>query len=297
MGEFVVISRAIKIDKIFGALLFLFVATSCTTYTNIRPVDSSLKSPRPITVMSYNIRIGAGLTDYGASPYELKDEIELNLKPIAVAIRSIDPDIVGLQEVLGEGQAAELGKSLNMNYAYIPHGDDVFGAWWGVAVLSKYPILKIERHEISSGRGNTRSNLIADIDIYGNKVSFISIHKDRDQTEGLALYRTMKRIKSISNPVVLIGDLNVWPSDERLEIFTEHMLDTAENAETKTAEFATQRGTYPGEEGDSWGKRIDYILVEKGRFEVLDAGLIEEKYWKASDHLGYYAKLKLQHLK
>jgi len=243
--------------------------------------------------MSYNIRIGAGHNKFGRSPYKLKDEINLDLKPVVEAISSVDPDIVGLQEVLGSGQASELGKALNMNYAYVPHGIDKYGNWWGVAILSKFPIQGVSRHEISSGRGNTRANLIADINLFGKKAVFISIHRDRDQTDGNALHNTMQRINKIKDPVVLIGDLNIWPDDERHEIISSRLVDSAGFVDTRSAKFARERGTYPGEYGDKWGKRIDYILIDKGRYEVLDSGLIEEKYWEASDHLGYYTKVKL----
>jgi endonuclease/exonuclease/phosphatase family metal-dependent hydrolase len=275
-------------------LLFSVILASCSSFTNIRPVNQSEKAARPITVMSFNIRIGAGRTEFGRSPYKLKDDIVLDLKPIAEAIRSIDPDIVGLQEVLGMSQAAELGEALNMNYAYVPHGIDRYGTWWGVALLSKFPLQRVTRHEISGGRGNTRAVLIAEINVFGTKMTLMNIHKDRDLTDGGSLREIMGQIMQMTTPVILMGDLNIWPADDRHTILNERLLDSALLVDTKTAQFARERGTYPGEYGDCRGKRIDYILVDKAYFTVADAGIIDKKHWESSDHLGYYTKVILQ---
>ncbi len=261
---------------------------------NIRPAAPGVEEPRPITILTYNIRIGAGLRQYGRTPYLLKDEIQPDLQPIIAAIRSVDPDIMGLQEVLGEDQAASIAKALHMNYAYVSHGLDRYGTWWGVAVLSKFPILHVARQEISSGRGNTRANLYATVSVFGKEWVFVVMHKDKDQKSGDALRNTMARIQKIKKPVVLLGDLNIRPEDKRHDIFSDRLQDTVYPAKDKSARYAEKRGTYPGKHGQYWGKRIDYILVDKGRFDVLHAGLIAEQYWPASDHIGYFAVIALK---
>ena len=276
-------------------LLILFAGLpSCMPVHNIRPPSPGQEKPRPITILTYNIRVGAGLRKYGRNPYLLKDEILPDLLPVIAAVRSVEPDIVGLQEVLGEDQAASIAQALNMNYAYVPHGLDRYGTWWGVAVLSKFPILHVARQEISSGRGNTRANLYATIPVFGKECVFIVMHKDKDQKKGYALLNTMAWIQEIKKPVVLLGDLNIRPADRRHDIFSDRLQDTVYLAKSKSARYAEERGTYPGKHGQNRGKRIDYILVDKGRFEVVNAGLIDEKYWPASDHVGYFAKIDLK---
>jgi len=278
----------------YAYLLLIIVLSGCTQVHNIRLPEKNSGQPRPFTIMTYNIRVGAGLRKYGRSPYLLKDELQPDLLPIIAAIRSVDPDIVGLQEVLGENQAANIAETLNMNYAYVPHGLEKYGVWWGVAVLSKFPILHASRQEISSGRGNTRENCIAQIDIFGHKWMVVVIHKDKDQRDGAALYRTMELINKRGDPVVLLGDFNIRPGDKRWSIIRPRLQDTVYQAATSHARYAETRGTYPGKHGEHWGKRIDYILVDKGRFDVLDAGLVDEEYWSASDHIGYYAVVRLK---
>jgi len=267
---------------------------ACNDFNNVRPDNLAPTKDHPIAVLSCNIRIGAGTQDWGRSPYRLKDEVALDLDSVAAAIRSVDPDIVGLQEVLGAGQAAFLGKALNMNYAYVPHGMDAYGAWWGVAFLSKYKILDVARREISYGRGNTKSILIGVVDVAGTQVAFVSIHKDRDLSDGESLRNTVRALADRPQPMVLIGDLNMLPDDPRHEILAGRFADSAVMVDTESARFARERGTFLGRDQDTWGKRIDYVLVERDRFDVLDAGLLKEAHWEASDHVGYYAKIRLR---
>jgi len=278
----------------YGVLILLMALSGCTQIHSIRSPGKSGTQVRPFTVLTYNIRVGAGVRKYGRNPYLLKDDIQPDLPPIIAAIRSVGPDIVGLQEVLGEDQAASIAKVLNMNYAYVPHGLEKYGAWWGVAVLSKFPILHVTRQEISSGRGNTRANCIAQIDVFGQRCVFVVIHKDKDQQDGAALYRSMELINKQGDPVVLLGDFNIRPGDKRWSITSTRLQDTVYQAATGHARYAEKRGTYPGKHCRHWGKRIDYILVDKGRFDVLDAGLVNEEYWSASDHIGYYAVVRLK---
>ncbi|RUM39587.1 MAG: hypothetical protein DSY57_01010 [Desulfobulbus sp.] len=277
-----------------GFLILLIVVSGCMPVHNIRSPEWNGGPMRPFTILTYNIRVGAGLRKYGRSPYLLKDEIQPELEPIIAAIRSVNPDIVGLEEVLGEEQAAVIAEALNMNYSYVPHGLEKYGAWWGVAVLSKFPILHVVRQEISSGRGNTRANLYATIPVFGKECVFVVMHKDKDQKRGYALRNTMAWIQKIKKPVVLLGDFNIRPEDRRHVVFSTRLEDTIYLAGTKNARYAEKRGTFPGKHGQYWGKRIDYILVDKGRFKVVNAGLLDEKYWSASDHIGYYAVVRLK---
>jgi endonuclease/exonuclease/phosphatase family metal-dependent hydrolase len=283
-----------RIYCVFTLLILSTGLTACIPIHNIRQPGPGVEKPRVFTILTYNIRVGAGLFKFGRNPYLLKDEIHPDLNPIIAAIRSLDPDIIGLQEVLGEDQAASIAGALNMNYAYVSHGLDTYGTWWGVAVLSKFPIRGVSRQEISSGPGNARANLYATISVFGKECVFVVMHKDKDQTRGYALRKTMARIQKIGSPVVLLGDFNIRPEDSRHDILSARLEDTAYLAESKSARYAEKRGTYPGKHGQNWGKRIDYVLVDKGRFEVLNAGLMKEKYWSASDHIGYFAKVKLK---
>ena len=274
-------------------LLLDLLLAGCQSFENIRESGNSSQPPAPITVMTYNIRIGAGVQNWNRSPYKLKDEVTLNLNPIANAIRSINPDIVGLQEVLGISQAAYLGKTLNMNYAYVPHGLSGSGGWWGVALLSKYRILDVIRQEISWGPGNSKSILIAILDISGRQIAVSVIHKDHDLYDGASFHNIKKATDRLNMPMLLVGDFNIKPHDERHHILEDRFLDSATQADTQSARFVRELGTRLDSSLQGTGKRIDYVLVERDRFRVLDSGTLANDHWEASDHLAYYARLRL----
>ncbi|TVT34734.1 metal-dependent hydrolase, partial [Amycolatopsis rhizosphaerae] len=105
----------------------------------------------PLTVATYNIHAGAG-----------EDDV-FDLDRTAEAIRSLHADVVGLQEVDVHwgarsdftDEARELANRLGMRVFFAPIYDlDPAAAGaprrrFGVAVLSRYPVLSAENHEIT----------------------------------------------------------------------------------------------------------------------------------------------------
>ena len=238
-----------------------------------------------LTVVSFNIRVGYGIEDWGTNPYKLKDH-KKDLGPIVEAIRSCDADIVGLQEVLGKSQAMKLARRLNMNVAYADHPTySPSGSWWGVAVLSKYPIVQSEGFVISSGAGNSKSALMCTIDVGGRQQHYLSVHKDKDLTDGGSFKIIMRKVKAVKGPMVLIGDLNMSPFDLRLNLLKPRFRDSAENIHSTTAQEARSVGTFYGI------GRIDFVMVDLTYFRVIDVGVAGRPYRDASDHLAYWARI------
>ncbi len=161
-------------------LAALIVLGACAAHNNIRAVQpEDAHQPGDIlTVMSFNIRVGYGRSEPWVSPYELRFGPE-KLEPIILAIRSADPDIVGLQEVLHNGQTQRIAKTLNLNYTFSPHPSN--RPWWGVAILSKYPIIDVRTVPVSYGQNASRSASIATIDVGGTSMVFASVHKTLDK--------------------------------------------------------------------------------------------------------------------
>lgn len=268
-------------------MLFTSISGRCDSTGEPRnaPPPFSLDGRQSLTLVSFNIRVGYGAHDRGVSPTKLKDKPK-RLRPIIDAIRSVEADIVGLQEVLGHDQARRLGKALNMNAAYAHHPTfSPYGPWWGVAILSKFPISKAQGFQISSGAGNTKSALICAVQIGGRTMHFVCIHKDKDLEDGGSFRKIMQKIEPVKGPVVLIGDLNMSPFDLRLDILKKRFQDSAEGIESVSAIEARSTGTFLGI------GRIDYVLVDPKYFNVWDVGLVDRQYWNASDHLAYWAKV------
>lgn len=261
------------------------VASACTPTKNIRTARPACMPGGALTVMSFNIRVGYGTSDWGKNPYELRSGPE-KLEPIVAAIHSIDPDIVGLQEVLTNGQARRIAKALNFNYSITPHPNN--RPWWGVAILSKHPISDARAININSGRGNAKNALLATVDVCGRDMVFASIHKDKDLRNGGSFRAIRSAIEGSGLPTVLIGDFNVRPGDRRFALLGGAFTDTARVIDTPGAREAKLTGTW----GSGRGARIDYILVRPVEFDVVDAGIVASEHRRASDHYGYFAKIK-----
>ena len=99
-----------------------------------------------LRVMSYNIHVGVGM------------DKKLDLARIAEVIKQSRADIVGLQEVdrgverTGRvDEIRELARLTGMDYAFA-HNLDFQGGQYGVAVLSRLPILSIDHWRYANRR-------------------------------------------------------------------------------------------------------------------------------------------------
>jgi endonuclease/exonuclease/phosphatase family metal-dependent hydrolase len=161
----------------------------------------------PLKVASYNIHRGVGL------------DRRRDLDRIADVVAEIEPDIVGLQEVIREDggaaadQAAYLAGRLGM--AVImgetrAHG----GGTYGNAVLTRLAIASFERCDLSHGRREPRGCLRVDLDVQGTPLHVFNCHF------GLALGERREQLRrlrgfinasaALAGPRVVMGDFNEW---------------------------------------------------------------------------------------
>ncbi|KKK86220.1 hypothetical protein LCGC14_2765420, partial [marine sediment metagenome] len=258
-------------------LLISFVAYA--GIKNLRKIDSTEKGliSNNLKLMTFNIRMGGGIENPGMNPGKLKSSKE-KIEKIALAIKSIDPDVVALQEVKGSYQAKQLAKRLNLNYAYLAHKES-----WGLAMLSKHKILKAKSKKIckgckiklSSGKIYTdpRIALVAVIDRNGTKITLVNVHYHLGVYEQ-QVKATMKILEDINGSVVLMGDLNREQFHSEIKPIQDKLNDTCLTVGTEACEDVKKTGTKIG--GRSDGRRIDYIFVDPESFEVEDVGLVEE---------------------
>jgi len=271
----------------------------CSGFDNIREMDGTEKKKDAITVMAFNIRFGCGVKNWGNSSSYFFKTCEKNLNKIAEAIKSADPDIVGLQEV-GRGQAPKLAKILNMNYTFNTHNTSGYGSWWGNAILSKQIILDSTQTSIGGIANRNRSIISARIKINGHDTTVISVHTHHKLYSSRSVRKIMKYVDTVPDPVILIGDFNMRPHDSRWEEIKELrqgfertqkqprvsdriFVDTVEEAKSNSQNEVKVSETFP-----RLG-RIDYVLVEKKFFDVHEARLVTEKHRKASDHYAYFS--------
>jgi endonuclease/exonuclease/phosphatase family metal-dependent hydrolase len=259
----------------------------CSSVQNIRSDTDTLNSLNTLTVMTFNIRHGCGTVKPGNTSHRFFKSCPKKYDLIVPAIRSVDPDVVGLQEV-SIGQAGKIAKSLNMNYVFSRHNPDGYGGWWGNAVLSKFKILDSKKTAIGGAGGRNRSIVTAITLINGNRVAIISVHIDHRLADESSVRRIANYIDSISGPVVLTGDFNIQPWDQRLDLLRPRFVDTTRVVDSPGASEVLSNGT-----GKFFG-RIDYVFSEVSSFKVTDVGLLTRNHWRASDHYAYWARLSLK---
>ncbi len=280
-----------RLKCVLALLVLLIFFGACAENQNIRKIGSTEKTltSGKLAFLTFNIRVGGGIENPGMNPGKLKSSKE-KIEKIALAIRSIDPDVVALQEVKGSGQAKQLAKRLNLNYAYMAHQE-----FWGLAMLSKHKILKVDSQKICknckfkmpSGRlaNDHRIALVSVIDINGMQITFINVHYHLGVYEQ-QVKATMELLRGIDGPMVLMGDLNREQDDLEMKPIQDKFDDTCLAVDTETSEYVKKTGTMVV--GRSVGRRIDYIFVDPESFEVKDVGIVE-KYRDASDHYAYFA--------
>ena len=283
------VEERVKTNFLMTSLICCSMALAgCQTTENLRAAHTppDISAENPLTVMSFNIRLGIGPEGHG-DIYRMN--WGQNLDAVIAAIRSVNPDVVGLQEVAGIEQIRKLATALDMNFTFEYHDTGSNRApWWGVGILSKYKIRDTRGVQISSGRGNTKHMVTAIVDAGRQHLMFVSIHKDKDLVDGTSITNILANVGNAKMPVVLIGDLNITPNDPRLEKIKERFIDSATVGNSENAKQARSLGTFLS------GRRIDYVFAQKSNFNVIDAGLVPREHRGASDHFAYFAKLTLK---
>jgi len=176
------------------------------------PPHKTAEPPVKLKVLSYNLRFG-----------ELA-----SLEEIAAFIKKQDPDVVALQEVdnhtfrdrapkqNGKDFATELGFRTGMIPVYgktIPYK----GGYYGIAILSKYPLAKVERIYLPKTKNGKeqRAVLVAEVEYEeGKYFTFASTHLDYTNTTERQLQ--VKKLNEVllkkNKPVIVAGDFNARPN-------------------------------------------------------------------------------------
>ena len=228
-------------------------------------------------VMTYNIEYG-----------------HQGLDSIIAVIQGERPDIVGLQEVDVHwsarsnfvDQAATLSKATGMNYRFariyqLPNSDPSKPPReFGVALLSRYPIVAFTNHEITrlSTQDSTPTPaplpgfLDATVDVNGRNVRVFNVHLDYRADPSVRMKQVSEILEYLPKDTVstiLTGDLNAAPDAPELRPLLDRLHETWPGPEPGL----TFSSTKPE-------KRIDYVLVSGGICSI--ASRIPKVY--ASDH-------------
>jgi endonuclease/exonuclease/phosphatase family metal-dependent hydrolase len=206
---------------------------------------------------------------------------------IVATLRSVRPDIVGLQEVwatAGESQAQRFADELGLHAAFgapslppaphPPRSPDHDGVAVGVAVLSRWPIVDVRRHLLPSGQGPGTVALAVTVDHPGGPLHVVSCCIDWElelaahrmtQTRALAaLLADLSRDGPL--PTVLTADLNAPPTTAEIRVLTDVMIDAWIAGGRAAATGHTLSSSNPLAPLQAWqlDHRIDYVLVRPG---------------------------------
>ncbi len=232
---------------------------------------------KTLRVLCYNIHHGRGTDD------------KVDLPRLAQVIRSVDPDLVALQEVDnktkrtgGVDQTAELARLTDMDGLF-GRQIDFQGGTYGQAVLSRFPITGSAIHVLPGEPDReTRIAFETRVSVFGKEHSFVSTHLHHQSNDFRV--RQAEKIREVfagaDRPVIVVGDLNAYPNSKPLQVFKGGW--SSATADRPIPTFPAGKPT----------NQIDYILFKPGdRFVVQQVRVLEEPV--ASDHRPIFAVLQL----
>lgn len=209
------------------------------------------------------------------NPGWVLDDKNITLPKTAEFVKSIDADMVGLNEVFN-GETGFLAKQADKIAELSEYKDFCFGKAielsfgdYGNAFLSKYKIKESETYSVPAPEGDERRKdenkyyedrvvMREVIDVDGVAVSVYVTHFGLNLQEKKRMIATLTNLlDKEKNPCVLMGDFNSEPDDEILKPLFDRLQSTAKVCGNSQKTFATY-----GEK-----LQIDYIFVSK-EFEV-----------------------------
>ena len=237
-------------------------------------------SRQPVRVLAYNIHHGEGT------------DAELDLTRIADVIQSVRPDLVALQEV-DQGtertgrvdQAAELARLTGMKGVF-GKAMDYQGGGYGLAVLSRWPILETQTHALPSTEGHEpRALLLTRVQAGedGPEFWFGSTHLDHTRGHTNRLMQAQRILEVVAEkgaaPIILGGDFNATPETPIMEMLFNHFIDASALDPQPTIPVVNPT------------RRIDYILFRPPhKWAPLETRVLSEQV--ASDHRPLFVVLE-----
>jgi endonuclease/exonuclease/phosphatase family metal-dependent hydrolase len=211
------------------------------------------------------------------------DPDRVDLQRTAEILRSIDADLLALQEIDreqersgGVDQARALGELLGMGWWFCPAllgsasgpdrwraaepGRDPGGPAYGVAILSRLEIDSVTRAALPQpeGREEPRAALIARARVGGQPLAVAATHLSFLPRSGIAQLRWLqRRLEAEAAPRLLLGDLNLWLPVVRL---------MSRRGWAPLARGRTYPNTPPG--GVASSVQIDHVLASGGGWRL-----------------------------
>jgi endonuclease/exonuclease/phosphatase family metal-dependent hydrolase len=210
---------------------------------------------------------------------------------IAAVLRTIDADIIALQEVIGSGPAGvshaeEIGAALGMGWV-MASARKLRGHQFGNVVLSRHPIASHVTHDLSWKTCEPRCLQRVDIDVSGRLLHVYNVHLGTAILERRAQAQRLASIVSdrhVGGRKIVLGDFNEW-----MRGMTTRLLSSKLQSVDLTS-FLRRRRTYPGLFPIL---HLDHIYYD-GSLEITGIDLPRTRLALiASDHLPLVAEVRL----
>ena len=229
-------------------------------------------APLTLRVLTYNIHHGEG-TDG-----------RVDLTRLAGVMTRVHPDLVALQEVdegteraSGIDELAELARLTDLHAAF-GKAMDYWGGEYGVAVLSRWPLLRTHNDALpTSPDREPRTALTVEVEVGegGPRIEFTSTHLDqgRDPENRLAQARYLNErlVRDDDRATILAGDLNARPDTPVMEMLETH--------------WTNPLAVDPSPIGPSGRPRmrVDYVLLRPASsWRIVESSIVDDMV--ASDH-------------
>jgi len=228
--------------------------------------------PPTLRILTYNIHHGEG-TDG-----------RFDLSRLAGVVTSVHADLVALQEVdqgteraSGVNELTELARLTDMHPAF-GKAMDYLGGEYGVAVLSRWPLLRTHNESLPSlPDREPRTALTVEVDPGAGAplLEFTCTHLDqtRDPENRLAQarYLNTRLVREDGQATILAGDLNARPSTEVMDLFDQRWTNPPADDPSPISPSGRPR------------LRVDYVLIRPAAtWRVIESRIIDEPV--ASDH-------------
>jgi endonuclease/exonuclease/phosphatase family metal-dependent hydrolase len=243
-----------------------------------------------IKILTYNIHKGFNWNNTKLTIENLKKNFEV-----------VHPDIVFLQEVVGENKKFEkkfknwitnqfeyLADGLWSESAYSKHAIyDVKDH--GNVILSKYPILQTQVFDISVNRYENRAILYVQLEIENKKVDCFCLHLNLLGKDRFKQYQLIKNIVKNTvhpeSPIIIAGDFNDWNKKA-----SHHLLDIQNIHDVYKKCHGNYAKTFP-----AMFPLLSLDRVYTRQFKVVSSEVLKSDEWtRISDHLPILSTLEFE---
>ena len=220
---------------------------------------------------------------------------KIDFDAFAAKIRSFDADVIGLNEVRGEGiredyeaQTAILAEKTGYDFYFAKATEIGKGNPYGNAVLTRLPVKAFETIPVPDPvprryNGYYETRCLLKMTLAEPDVTFFITHFGLNPDEQENAVKTLLDHLG-DGPAVLMGDLNATPDSPVIAKISEHMTDAAQAAEKGDALLS-----FPSDNPD---RKIDYIFT-KGNIAAKTCRIVPGAL---SDHLPLEATLEFVEL-